>query len=90
MTTIEIAPHDQAAVCNFGYARSRCRHFPPESNIDAVRFSMVASTQLIWITECEHAPVSYGTEVPLVYEALAKAFVDSHRKRTSSDAVTSS
>ena len=84
LTENEIDPHDQAAICNFGYARTRCSHFPDGSGVDAVRFSITTAEplRLIWIAECEHAPVAHGTSelpIPQMYEALAQAFVGSYR-----------
>ena len=75
-------------LCNFGYARGRCAHFPVLAN-DAVRFSIRSSTNglihLIWIAEREHAPASHGSvqysqgafdpAVPQELAALAQAFV---------------
>lgn len=79
-TTLEIPPDDQAKACNFGYPRNRCPHFPEDSKVDAVRFSMASPTTLIWITERDHAPVSHGTGIPLEFEALANAFLQSYLK----------
>ncbi|HEY3740716.1 MAG TPA: hypothetical protein VGL53_12775 [Bryobacteraceae bacterium] len=95
-TPLPIDPRDQAGVCNFGYARGRCSHFPPsESTPDAIRFSISGSDSLghidlIWITEIEHAPAAFGLtrwvdgsfepDVPAAYRILARAFLESYLK----------
>ena len=86
LTEVEIDVRDQAALCNFGYARRRCPHFPGAA-VDAVRFSIMSSAplRLIWIAEREHEPAGHGTavfsegafepEIPREYVPLALAFV---------------
>ncbi len=53
-----------ARLCNFGYARGLCAHFPDGSGADAVRFSVAGSSdgvgRLVWILEKDHAPVEHG------------------------------
>lgn len=53
-----------AQLCNFGYARGLCAHFPGDSDADAVRFSVAGSAdgmvRLIWIFEKDHAPMKHG------------------------------
>lgn len=49
-----------ARLCNFGYARGVCAHFPADAAADAVRFSMPAEDRLVWILERDHAPVAHG------------------------------
>ncbi len=49
-----------ARLCNFGYARSVCAHFPGEEEADAVRFSIAGEGRLIWILEKDHAPLKHG------------------------------
>ncbi len=65
--TVEIEPAGQARLCNFGYARNCCGHFPRSDDAapDAVRFSIISGApdeaiQLVWIAEREHAPTSHG------------------------------
>lgn len=78
-TTQTIPPREQATLCNFGYARNRCTHFPESAGIDAVRFSMLTATELIWIAEREHAPVTHGNAAPPPeYAKLAQAFKASY------------
>ena len=50
----------QREVCNCGYARGRCEHFPDGKGADAVRFS-VLNGRLIYVLEKDHAPVGHGT-----------------------------
>ena len=64
----------QRELCNCGYARGRCEHFPAAGATDAVRFSMVATNgvaangaanggeveRLIYILEKDHAPLEHG------------------------------
>ena len=54
----------ETRLCNFGYARGLCGHFPDESSADAVRFSVVGNAEgtvrFIWILEKDHAPLDHG------------------------------
>ena len=76
-------------LCNLGYARGRCPHFPLDSPIDAVRFSIPSPGELIWIAECDHAPVAHGTgQPPKEYAALALAFVSSYEKGKAPQGIT--
>lgn len=65
-------------LCNFGYARGSCAHFPQSSAVDAVRFSVDGSAdgqvRLIWILEKDHAPVEHGV---LEYRESTKEFLES-------------
>ena len=49
----------QREVCNCGYARGRCEHFPVDERADAVRFSSGAGERLIYILEKDHAPIEH-------------------------------
>lgn len=74
----------QRDVCNNGYARGRCAHFPDDSAADAVRFSLAAGERLIYILEKDHAPLEYGeiaaaTDLREPLASLARAFTESGR-----------
>jgi hypothetical protein len=79
------AESTQREVCNSGYARGRCAHFPAGMDADAVRFSMGADGRLIYILEKDHAPLEHGEidfaanpREPLA--SLARAFRESYPK----------
>ena len=79
------AESTQREVCNCGYARGRCEHFPAAMEADAVRFSMVADGRLIYIFEKDHAPLEHGeiaggTDPREPLASLARAFMESHLK----------
>jgi hypothetical protein len=67
---------EQRSLCNRGYVRGSCAHFPALAP-DAVRFAWNAAKQLIYILEKDHAPVEYGvvdlsqTEEPRASQACA-------------------
>jgi hypothetical protein len=74
----------QREVCNCGYARGRCEHFPAGVEADAVRFSMGADGRLIYIFEKDHAPLEHGdidaaTELREPLASLARAFRESYQ-----------
>jgi len=87
----------EARLCNFGYARGACRHFPDGSGADAVRFSVLGSAsgivRLVWILEKDHAPLDHGfleygestgefVEAPEgVLGAQARIFVENYLRR---------
>jgi hypothetical protein len=78
------AESTQRAVCNSGYARGRCEHFPAGMEADAVRFSMRANGRLIYILEKDHEPLEHGeidaaTDPREPLASLARAFRESHR-----------
>jgi hypothetical protein len=58
----------QEQICNFGYARGRCEHFPADAMVDAVRFSVKQDAgepptdllRVIYVLERDHAPVEHG------------------------------
>jgi hypothetical protein len=73
----------QQDVCNCGYARGRCEHFPAGQAADAVRFSLL-NERLIYVLEKDHAPVEHGEINPVTdrREPLAsqgRAFLESWR-----------
>lgn len=49
-------------LCNHGYARGQCGHFPSACQADAVRFSLTQEQplRLVYILEKDHAPLEYG------------------------------
>ena len=65
----EAAPDDHH-LCNFGYARGVCPHFPADAPFDAVRFTKISCkahvTELLYILERDHLPAEYGS---LTYNA---------------------
>lgn len=83
------AESTQREVCNCGYARGRCEHFPSDIEADAVRFSMGADGRLIYIFEKDHAPLEHGEIDPATdprepLASSARAFSDSHRRAENS------
>ncbi len=86
----------QREVCNCGYARGRCEHFPGDGVADAVRFTMIAGNgdadeRLIYILEKDHAPVEHGaidgaTDPREPLASQARAFVESWRIATQTGA----
>ena len=75
----ESVQHD---LCNCGYARGRCAHFPAESSADAVRFALEPETlKLRYILEKDHAPLAFGefleSEHGAAMVAQARAFLGS-------------
>ena len=54
----------QRDLCNCGYARGRCAHFPDDSPADAVRFSVTGDeagrVRLVYIIERNHSPAEHG------------------------------
>jgi hypothetical protein len=84
-------------VCNLGYARGVCRHFPAGDGPDAVRFTVTGDAggrlALYYVVERDHHPFAHG---PLEYtrdtgaivtppdETLcrqAQAYAESYRRR---------
>lgn len=76
---------EERELCNQGYARDRCGHFPADAGSDAVRFSVIAEEplRLIYILEKDHAPIEHGeihaAALPPdpVMAAQARAFIAS-------------
>ena len=77
-----VPENDQRELCNSGYVRGRCVHFPENAPVDAVRFAFVPDG-LIYILEKDHAPVEHGVLGPLEGDTIlltqARAFVMSQR-----------
>ena len=81
----------QRDLCNCGYARGRCSHFPDNGAADAVRFSVTGDQDgrvtLVYILEKDHAPMEHGsideaaTGVLEPTASQARAFVDSYLRR---------
>jgi hypothetical protein len=85
----------QRELCNCGYARRRCSHFPENGAADAVRFSVTGDQDgrvtLVYILEKDHAPVEHGSfdyatggdatgaREPLASQA--RAFVESYLRQ---------
>jgi hypothetical protein len=72
-------PRDtQLTLCNAGYARAACEHFPGEEKIDAIRFSADAAG-ILWIEESAHSPLRFGRggDVGPLRARQAKAFLRS-------------
>ena len=80
----------QRELCNCGYARRRCSHFPEDGAADAVRFSITGDQDgrvtLIYILEKDHAPIEHGEidhandrREPLASQA--RAFVESYLRQ---------
>ena len=88
----EPAESVQREICNCGYARGSCAHFPDDAGADAVRFSM-AGERLIYIFEKDHAPLEHGeveaTEMREPLASLARAFRESYGRATAGLAVAS-
>ena len=62
-------------LCNLGYARTCCAHFPAGDGPDAVRFTIAAedgaSLRLYYVVERDHLPYAHGA---LEYRRDAAAF----------------
>lgn len=80
----------QRDLCNCGYARGRCSHFPDNGAADAVRFSVTGDQDgrvtLIYILEKDHAPMEHGlmddaTGAPEPLASQARAFVESYLRQ---------
>ena len=80
----------QRELCNCGYARQRCSHFPDTNAADAVRFSVAGDQDgrvtLIYILEKDHAPMEHGfmdystgAREPLASQG--RAFVESYLRQ---------
>jgi hypothetical protein len=58
----------QQHLCNFGYARGACPHFPLSDGPDAIRFTVSrddqAGIRLYYVFERDHHPFAHG---PLLY-----------------------
>ena len=69
----------QRELCNCGYARGRCSHFPEDSTGDAVRFSIAGEfsgrLDLVYVIEKDHAPAGHGR---MVYVSEENRWETSH------------
>jgi hypothetical protein len=84
-------PEDiQRDLCNSGYARGRCAHFPNDCAADAVRFSVTGERDgrltLVYILEKDHAPLEHGlidhlTAAREPLASQARAFMDTQLRR---------
>ena len=78
-------------MCNCGYARRRCSHFPDNGAADAVRFSVTGDRDgrvtLVYILEKDHAPMEHGlmdydaTGGPEPLASQARAFIESYLRQ---------
>jgi hypothetical protein len=54
----------QRELCNRGYARGLCAHFPGSGAADAVRFSVAGDrggcVRVVYVFEKDHAPLTHG------------------------------
>ena len=81
----------QRDLCNCGYARRRCPHFPDNGAADAVRFSVTGDQDgrvtLVYILEKDHAPMEHGlmdrdaTGGPEPLASQARAFIESYLRQ---------
>lgn len=86
----------QIELCNRGYARGICEHFPESCRADAVRFSVTGEDplRLTYILEKECAPIEHGhADARLLLPdailiAQARAFLLSHAERKVRQAAT--
>lgn len=87
----------QRELCNCGYARGRCEHFPADTAADAVRFSITTEqdgiVRLVYVVERDYSPAEHGLleysiaesrldgQVSEVLAAQARAFLASYLRR---------
>lgn len=77
----------QRELCNHGYARGVCDHFPSSCRADAVRFSVTCEEplRLVYILEKDYAPLEHGeADASLllpdeILAAQARAFLSNYR-----------
>jgi hypothetical protein len=71
------------SLCNLGYARGRCAHFPADDGPDAARFTIAGddagSVRLYYVLERDHHPWAHG---PLEFSRAGAVFVDSSASET--------
>jgi len=64
-------------LCNLGYARGACPHFPSADGPDAVRFAVSgddgASLRIYLVVERDHQPFAHG---PLEYSRAREGFLN--------------
>jgi len=65
-------------LCNFGYAKEKCGHFPG-GGPDAVRFTIARDQdgviRISWVVEKDHLPFAHG---PLEYSRADGCFTTAH------------
>jgi hypothetical protein len=70
-------------LCNLGYARGACAHFPADDGPDAARFSVMrddgACLGLYYVLERDHHPLAHG---PLEFSLASASFVNPPADRT--------
>jgi len=78
------ATHAVAAddCCNFGYGHGRCGSFPRDAEADAVRFTLTASRELVWILEKDFAPLRHGglSEAGPIVRKQAEVFLENYER----------
>jgi len=93
----EPGPDTLYPLCNLGYARARCPHFPEGDGPDAVRFAIReargAALEVAYVVERDHLPYAHGTfectadaefrptPEPAGVTRLARAYVSSYFRR---------
>ncbi|HTC32740.1 MAG TPA: hypothetical protein VK724_05185 [Bryobacteraceae bacterium] len=76
-------------VCNLGYGRNNCEHFPAESAADAIRFHIAEDSgelikiQYVFERDCwprEHGEVDLS-DAPSILRRQADAYLESYLRR---------
>lgn len=62
--TVVPAPADGLfSLCNHGYSRGECVHFPPDEVRSCLRYSVIGETseflEILWVEEQDHKPVKW-------------------------------
>ena len=77
-------------ICNFGYGRDRCEHFPAASAADAIRFHVIKdsgkSIQIQYVFEKDCWPGEHGTvhtSACATLQRQADAYRESYLRRPS-------
>ena len=73
------------SLCNMGYARGRCEHFPLGDGPDAVRFAAGPNGTVRYAREKNHFPYDAGELVEGaegIFGAQVRAFRASHLRRS--------
>ena len=68
--------------CNFGYGQGHCQSFPQDAEADAVRFSLSAVGELVWILEKDFSPVRHGgiQDADLIVRKQAEVFLENYER----------
>ena len=68
--------------CNFGYGQGHCQSFPQDSEADAVRFSLSATRELVWILEKNFSPVRHGgmQDADRIVRKQAEVFLENYER----------